>query len=318
MMAHSPFEGIEAPVICIMGPTACGKTALAFELYDRADIDIISVDSALVYRDMNIGTAKPTQDELRAYPHALVDIIDPTGAYSAAAFARDARTLIMQSHAKGRTPVLVGGTMLYFKALFGGLNDIPASQPDIREQLNQQVKQQGIAALYAQLQINDPKLASQLNPTDTQRILRGLEVFEITGKPMSSFHLPKHVSLPKQWIVTALMPERGWLHERIALRLSMMWKEDFVDEVQFVLKKYQIDDEMPAMRAVGYRQVCQYLKIIRPSDGDRQIMEDKALFATRQLAKRQYTWLRKFNKNYDLRVFDTNSQAKQHLINSLV
>lgn len=317
------FDDIAQPLVCIMGPTASGKTALAFELADHVraqgrDVDIISVDSALVYRDMNIGTAKPTSQELAAYPHALVDIIDPTQSYSAAEFTSDARELIMKSQSAGRLPVLVGGTMLYYQALFGGLNRIPASVPEVRAALTERLKHDGIASLYKVLQKIDPVVASKLQAADTQRVLRALEVYEVSGKPMSSFQQAQDevITLPSCWKVVGLIPERSWLHERIALRLNLMWQDGFLEEVLNVLQTYELHADLPSMRAVGYRQVWDYLHFTEMSEGDKLDMQNKALFATRQLAKRQYTWLRKLQKKYQMEMFVEHSQAKKHLLKS--
>lgn len=315
------FDDIAEPVVCIMGPTASGKTDLAFALADHVrslgkDVDIISVDSVLVYRDMNIGTAKPTTDELEQYPHALVDIIDPTDSYSAADFVTDARQLVMESHAAGRLPILVGGTMLYFQAFFGGLNDMPAADPEVRALLTQQAVELGIQVLHARLHEVDPITAARLQPMDSQRIIRALEVYQTSGKPLSSYHQTAELTLPASWQVLAMMPDRAWLHERIAQRLDIMWQSGFVDEVRYLMDKYPLHADLPAIRAVGYRQVWQYLKHTRLSDDDRQVMQDKALFATRQLAKRQYTWLRKLHRKYDIKIVETNSQAREHLLKS--
>lgn len=311
------FADIADPVIAIMGPTACGKTDLACHLYDQNQgYDIISVDSALIYQDMNIGTAKPTSQELQQYPHALVDIIAPNESYSVASFLTDARALIKQSHLAGNIPILVGGTMMYYKALLSNMDNLPPSDASIRLKLQQQLREDGIASLHARLADIDAMSAQQLKTNDTQRILRALEVYEISGQPISSFHTQKNqtVIVPDTWRLISIMPDRAWLHERIQKRLDIMWQAGFIDEVIALQKKYTLTEDMPAMRAVGYRQVYQYLKIKNPSKGDRQLMKDKALYATRQLAKRQYTWLRKFSDLYNTEVYFNNSLAKKNLI----
>lgn len=315
--SHSSlFADIAKPLIAIMGPTASGKTQLACHLYDEnpAGYDIISVDSALVYQDMNIGTAKPTAAELAKYPHALIDILPPTQTYSAADFTKDATALIKQCHAAGKTPILVGGTMLYFKALFGGVDTMPASQPAVRQKLTAQLHDVGIEALHARLQSIDPKTAQKLHKTDTQRILRALEVYDISGQPISAFHRNVQPTLPPSWQLISIQPERKELHKRIEKRLETMWEAGFLAEVQLLLAKYQLNDTMPAMRAVGYRQAFDFLLHTKQTKKDRQIMQDKALFATRQLAKRQYTWLRKFESLYLLKTFSSHSIAIKNLI----
>jgi tRNA dimethylallyltransferase len=282
--------------LCIAGPTASGKTAAAMAIAQRHAVEIISVDSALVYRGMDIGTAKPTQDELAAVPHHLVDIRDPLQAYSAAEFVADAERLIREISARGKLPLLVGGTMLYFKALFDGLDDMPKADPAVRAALADEAAAQGWPALHAELARVDPATAARLAPNDSQRISRALEVFRVSGRPLSFFHAqgaakkaaagegdtaaPALISLEPQ--------DRAWLHERIALRFDAMLAAGFIDEVKALRARGDLNPDLPSMRCVGYRQAWEVL------DGDYPMAElrDKGIFATRQLAKRQITWLR--------------------------
>lgn len=316
------------PVICIMGPTACGKTQLAFDLVDagKANYQIISVDSALIYQDMNIGTAKPTPNELAQYPHALVDIITPEQSYSAADFVADTKKLITTAHAQGRIPLLVGGTMLYFSALIHGLSNLPTSNEQIRKQVQKFIAEQGIQAAHATLAQVDKPTAARLSANDTQRVSRALEVFYQTGKPISVWQDQPQQQLADNWQVVSLMPDRQWLHERIAKRLDIMWQQGLVDEVIGLRKKYQLNENLSSMRCVGYRQVWQYLDKLKQQTDERpteihlitrQEMYDKALYATRQLAKRQYTWLRKLqklNSHHRFNTFATIKEAKKNVL----
>ena len=299
-------------VICLLAPTASGKTALAYELYDTRRFELISIDSALIYRDMNIGTAKPTSDELARYPHYMVDIVDPHDTFSVAQFVEQVAELIETIHARGKIPLLVGGTMMYFNAMFTGLSPVPATHPDIRTEVEVWRNQVGLEALYEHLQVIDPPLGASLKPNDTQRITRAIEVYRQTGKPLSDWQaLPMHAiadNPSQKWLGLAIMPERAWLHERIAKRLEMMWDEGFVDEVMHILESYPVKPDDPAMRCVGYRQVVKYLRLLEQCDLtesekiDAQIeMQNKALYATRQLAKRQYTWLRNLTATHGIR-----------------
>lgn len=278
------------PVICLMGPTASGKTALALDLVATGlPLEIISVDSALVYRDMNIGTAKPSQAELTRVPHHLIDIRDPTQHYSVGDFIADTTKLIPAIHARAKVPLLVGGTMLYFKALQQGMAILPKQNADIRAEIEHEAQQQGWPALHAKLMQIDPIVGQKINPADSQRIQRALEVYRLTGKPLSEFHADSPGTLPACCKTFAIFPEdRSLLHQRIALRTQAMLQTGFIDEVIFLRTKYDLTPDLPAMRAVGYRQVCQYL--------DGYILKDKLhdhiLFATRQYAKRQLTWLK--------------------------
>ncbi len=278
------------PVLFLMGPTASGKTDLALNLYDHTDVEIISVDSALIYREMDIGTAKPDRETLEKYPHALVDILDPTEVYSASDFAEDARQLIDQAHRKGKFPVLVGGTILYFKALAEGLAKLPEANAEIRAEIEAQAEQEGWPAVHARLAKLDPASGERLGPNDQQRIQRALEVFLMTGRSIDS-HWQEQQTLELPWnvIPIALMPEdRVQLHQRIELRFNQMLEQGFEAEVVRLRERGDLNLNLPSMRCVGYRQMWQYL------DGelDWQEMHHKGVVATRQLAKRQMTWLR--------------------------
>ena len=279
--------------LCLAGPTAAGKTAAALAIAARWPAEIISVDSALVYRGMDIGTAKPSAAERAAVPHHLIDIRDPQQAYSAAEFVRDAEALIDAIRGRGRLPLLVGGTMLYFKALFDGLDDMPAADPAVRAALEAEAAARGWPALHAELAQVDPITAARLAPADSQRIQRALEVWRVSGRPMSAFHTPKTRAdhhLPTMGIALfSLEPQdRAWLHERIARRFDAMLAAGFLDEVLALRARGDLHAELPAMRCVGYRQAWEAL------DGTLPLAElrDRGIFATRQLAKRQLTWLR--------------------------
>lgn len=280
------------PVVCLLGPTASGKTAAALALAERVPIEIISLDSALVYRDMDIGTAKPSPQERAHVPHHLIDIIDPAERYSAAQFRADALRLIGDIHARGRQPLIVGGTMLYYKALTQGLNDLPAADPAVRAELDANAMRDGWPALHARLAQVDPDTAARLAPNDSQRIQRALEVFMLTGRPMSALLAspPRaHDAARYRFAPVALEPsDRAALHARIARRFDAMLEAGFIDEVERLRRRGDLHPGLPSMRCVGYRQVWEYL------DGqtDRATMRDKGVFATRQLCKRQLTWLR--------------------------
>ncbi|WP_345812950.1 tRNA (adenosine(37)-N6)-dimethylallyltransferase MiaA [Paraburkholderia sp. PREW-6R] len=280
-------------VPCLLGPTASGKTAAALALAARRPVEIISVDSALVYREMDIGTAKPTAAERAVAPHHLIDIVDPTAAYSAAEFRADALRLIGEISARGRLPLLVGGTMLYYKALTQGLSELPGADADVRAALDADAARDGWPALHGRLAAVDPVTAARLAPNDSQRIQRALEVFMLSGQPMSALlAAPARVdSAAARWqfVPIALEPsERSVLHARIEKRFDAMLDSGFVDEVVKLRERGDLMPEMPSMRCVGYRQVWEYL------DGavDYSTMRDKGVFATRQLCKRQLTWLR--------------------------
>jgi len=286
--------------LALVGPTASGKTAAALALADRwhahGGLEIISVDSALVFRGMDIGTAKPTQAELAAVPHHLIDIRDPLSAYSAAEFVRDAEQLMRQIRARGRMPLLVGGTMLYVKALLEGLSDMPPASTEVREGLQQSLLQEGLEALYARLKTIDPITAARLAPADTQRILRALEVWQLTQKPISSFQTRDAQAPPRNDIaLISLEPvQRAWLHTRIEQRFDQMLEQGLVQEVQTLRARGDLHADLPAMRCVGYRQVWEALD----SPAPQAEMRDKGIFATRQLAKRQITWLRSMRQRH--------------------
>jgi len=286
------------PAIFLMGPTASGKTGVAVELVQRLPLEIISVDSALVYRHMNIGTAKPDADTLRVAPHHLIDIIEPTQAYSAAHFRADALKLMAEITARGKVPFLVGGTMLYFKALREGLSDLPQADAELRAEMEARAKVEGWPALHAELAKVDPETAARLKPNDSQRIQRALEIFHLTGQPMSVLLHPSPASgrgaggegaFPYRVLPIALMPsDRAVLHQRIADRFDLMLKQGLIEEVEWLRTHYPLAAGMPSMRCVGYRQVWEYLEGELP----RAELRDRGIFATRQLAKRQMTWLR--------------------------
>ena len=278
------------PAIFLMGPTASGKTATAVELMQHLPVEIISVDSALVYRDMDIGTAKPDAAMLVVAPHHLINLIDPTGVYSAARFRADALALMADITARERVPLLVGGTMLYFKALREGLSDLPQADSALRAEIEADAAQRGWPALHAQLAQLDPETAARLQPTDAQRIQRALEVVRLSGQPMSAlWRAGREAALPYQVHAFALTPsDRAVLHAHIATRFDAMLAHGLVEEVRALREKYPLDAEMPSMRCVGYRQVWSYLE----GEYDWDEMRDRGIYATRQLAKRQLTWLR--------------------------
>ena len=288
----SPNRPIDA--IALVGPTASGKTAAAMALAQRLQAqggaEIISIDSALVYRGMDIGTAKPSRQELADVPHHLIDTLDPLQSYSAAEFAKDASRLIRDIRSRGKTPLLVGGTMLYLKALLEGLNNIPSANLEIRAQIQQEADQIGWSALHAKLTQVDPQTAARLAPGDSQRIGRALEVWTATGQTLSSFHQSAKTHAPDWHIpVISLEPQdRAWLHQRIALRFEQMMAAGFIDEVKALRARGDLHPDLPSMRCVGYRQAWEGL-----TAGWRAAeIQERGIFATRQLAKRQITWLR--------------------------
>lgn len=285
-------------IVCLMGPTASGKTDLAVTLVERLPFEIISVDSAMVYRDMDIGTAKPDAATLRLAPHRLIDFLDPAEPYSAARFVKDALREIEDIHAQGRIPLLVGGTMLYFRSLLQGLAQLPAADASLRAELLAEARQKGWPAMHAQLAAVDAESAGRIHPNDPQRIQRALEVYRLTGTPLSAWHARVVQGLPYRATLFGLVPgDRAVLHARIAQRFDLMLEQGLLSEVTQLYARGDLDADMPAIRAVGYRQVWQYLA----GEIDFNRMRDKAIAATRQLAKRQLTWLRSMP---DLKSFD--------------
>ncbi len=280
------------PVICVMGATATGKTDIAIDLRSRFPVDIISVDSALVYRGMDIGTAKPAPEVLAEHPHQLVDILDPEQSYSAGEFVADARRLIDASHAAGRIPLLAGGTMMYFRALTSGIADLPVADPAIRARIDAEADEEGWPSLHARLAEVDPASASRINENDSQRIQRALEVHEQSGVPLSEWQ-SRDTENPAgeglRFIKLGLVIEpRQLLHQRIAQRLNVMINSGLEEEVKTLMTRPMLTREHSSMRSVGYRQFWEYLEGLT----DVETASDKALFATRQLAKRQITWMR--------------------------
>lgn len=280
------------PVICLMGPTASGKTALAMELYDALPCEIISVDSALVYRGMDIGTAKPTAAEQAQYPHRLIDIRDPAETYSAAEFCSDALAEIAEIRSRGRIPLLVGGTMMYFKSLVEGISKLPEANSDVRQQIEAEAKAHGWDAMHQELASFDPESAERIHPNDPQRLTRAIEVYRISGNTLSQLIAVKGEALSGDVLQLAITPiERKTLHERIALRFEQMIAQGFEQEVKALKARGDLHPDLPSIRCVGYRQMWQYLD----GECDLDEMIFRGICATRQLAKRQLTWLRSWS-----------------------
>ncbi|MEN9656735.1 MAG: hypothetical protein RL571_200 [Pseudomonadota bacterium] len=280
-----------SPAIFLMGPTASGKTASAIHLLESGlPVELISVDSALVFKNMDIGSAKPSSDELARAPHHLIDIISPEESYSAAQFRRDALALMADITARGKVPVLVGGTMLYYNTLQHGIHELPQADAALRMQIHEEAALIGWPAMHAKLAAIDPITAERLKPTDAQRIERALEVCQLTGRKMSDLLAePASGALPYRLLKMALLPQdRKWLHERIALRFEQMLELGLLDEVSRLRAKYALSLELPSMRCVGYRQAWEYQDHLV----DYPTMREKGIAATRQLAKRQLTWMR--------------------------
>ena len=276
--------------VFLLGPTASGKSAVALALAQRFPAEIVSVDSAQVYRGLDIGTAKPDARERAAVPHHLIDVVEPTDAYSAGRFRDDALRLVAQVHARGRLPILAGGTMLYFSALTRGLADLPRADRALRARIEARAAAEGWPALHAELARVDPAIAARIEPADSQRIQRALEVHAITGEPLSALQARRETArLPFEPLRIALVPsDRAVLHERIARRFHAMLEAGLVGEVAALRERYPLHEALPAMRAVGYRQVWQSLAGEAPMD----TLAARGIAATRQLAKRQLTWLR--------------------------
>lgn len=291
--------------IFLMGPTASGKTNAALALLQKYPVEIISVDSALVYQGMDIGTAKPDVATLKVAPHHLINLIPPTEAYSAANFRQDALALMADITARGKVPLLVGGTMLYFKALEHGLSGLPEANEMVRAKLDQEAERIGWPAMHQKLAEIDSASAMRLMPNDMQRIQRALEVYEITGETMTALHAKQSSqTLPYDVLKVALIPsDRKVLHERIALRFEQMLADGFIDEVKNIMTKYpSLTAESTSMRCVGYRQVLMYLA----GEYGLEALRDRGVFATRQLAKRQLTWLRGMNGVIEVDCLDIN------------
>lgn len=297
-----------------MGPTAVGKTALAMQLSKHLPVDIISVDSAMIYRGMDIGTGKPSPSELVEFPHQLIDICDPAESYSAAQFCIDANNAMQNSWQQGRIPLLVGGTMLYFKALQFGLAEMPNSDANLRAQLNAELHSLGLPALHARLAVLDPSAAQRLNINDTQRILRALEVNILTGKTLSEhYETQTKFNLDYELYNFAILPtSRANLHEQIAKRFDKMLDDGFISEVEVLYNRGDLHPDLPSMRAVGYRQAWSYLA----QQIDFISMREQAIAATRQLAKRQHTWLRSWPKV--ITIENSNVSALDTLIRSVL
>ncbi len=291
--------------ICLMGATAVGKTDLAMKLAERLPCDLISVDSALIYRGMDIGTAKPSAEELAKAPHKLIDIRDPAQSYSAAEFRADALTEITNSHLQGRIPLLVGGTMLYYKALLEGLAGLPKADEQVRARLMHEAEQQGWESLHQRLAQVDPVSAQRIHPNDPQRLQRALEVYELTGKTLTELwqEQQRQTELPFEVLQLSVnMADRQQLHQRIALRFRLMLEAGFEEEVRQLYRRSDLSLELPSIRCVGYRQMWEYF------DGnyDYEGMVERGIIATRQLAKRQMTWLRSWKGAHQLAAGSSN------------
>lgn len=298
-------------VIALMGATATGKTDLAIAISKRFAVEIISVDSALIFRGMDIGTAKPEPELLAAVPHHLIDIVDPATSWSVWDFLEQSRQLVNDIHARGRIPLLAGGTMMYFHAFQNGLNRLPAADPDLRRRLGEEARELGLAALHERLAEIDPQSAERIRATDSQRIQRALEVYQLAGKPLSQLQSQQtrgYDGAIEKIILQA--SDRALLHQRIHDRFRSMLKQGFVDEVESLRQRGDLNLSLPSMRCVGYRQVWRYLD----GEASREQMIESAIAATRQLAKRQLTWLRKQN---DGRVYDCLNYRKDAIFRHL-
>ncbi|SFO27250.1 tRNA dimethylallyltransferase [Nitrosospira briensis] len=304
------------PAIFLMGPTASGKSSIALEISRHFPVEIVSVDSAQVYRQMNIGTAKPDAETMARVPHHLINLIDPQEHYSAAQFLRDALSIMSEVTERGNIPLLTGGTMLYFKTLLDGLSTLPSASSSLRGAIEAKAEERGWPALHNELSQLDPASAARIKPTDSQRIQRALEVCYLAGRPMSEIlKEPRYVSFPYRAIKIALIPsDRGILHQRIAQRFEQMLKRGLIDEVRAIRDKFCLNDQSPSMRCVGYRQVWMYLE----NQIDSGKMREMALAATRQLAKRQLTWLRSMKGMQEFDCLDENlpEQVLKYLLDA--
>ena len=279
-----------ARAYALLGPTASGKSALAVKLAEKVPVEIVSLDSALVYRGMDIGTAKPGAELRAQVPHHLIDIIDPDQSYSAGRWREDAVRIVGEVLGRKRIPLLVGGTMLYYRALIAGLDALPQADARVRAEIDTMAAERGWPAVHAELRKVDPEAAQRIAPNDPQRIQRALEVWKLTGKPLSSLQGVTRPELPFELRGIALLPERAVLHQRIEKRFDAMLRMGLLDELKSLRKKHRLDASMPSMRAVGYRQAWEFLE----GEIDQATMRARAVTATRQLAKRQLTWLRSF------------------------
>ncbi len=306
-----------APAILLMGPTASGKTSLAVRLATRFPVEIVSVDSAQIYRYLDIGTAKPDRRTLQATPHHLLDICDPTERYSAAQFCEDANQVLAEIQDRGKIPLLAGGTMLYFKALQEGLSRLPPADPNTRLVIDAMARESGWPVLHAELARVDPATAARLQPADAQRIQRALEVYYLTGQPMSALIARGRTSGPPYRLIPiALEPsDRTVLHKRIEQRFEVMLELGLIEEVRRLREGFDLNPSLPSMRAVGYRQVWQYLE----GEFGLTALREKAIAATRQLAKRQLTWLRSWEgtARFDCLAEDLAEQVEAHVASQL-
>ena len=307
MSVESITESNQPPVICLMGPTAAGKTALAMALQEALPCDIVSVDSALIYRDMNIGTAKPSKAELAQYPHRLIDLRDASESYSAADFCRDALAEIAEIRSNNRIPLLVGGTMMYFKSLIEGISPLPTANAEIRQEIEREALAKGWQAMHDQLAEIDPVSALRIHPNDPQRLTRALEVYRLTSNTLTQLTQIKGAKLSGNVLQLAITPqERSTLHERIALRYQQMIAMGFEQEVIKLKSRGDLHQDLPAIRCVGYRQMWQYLD----GEFDHDEMIFRGVCATRQLAKRQLTWLRNWPDLHWLTTDDNTNLAQ--------
>jgi tRNA dimethylallyltransferase len=291
-------------VVCIMGPTASGKTSLAIEAAKQLNGEVVSVDSALIYKSMDIGTAKPSMQERDGIPHHLIDIICPDTSYSVGDFLKDAQNSIDDILSRDKLPILAGGTMMYFNALIKGINELPVSEVAVREKVQEQIVQKGLSVVHQQLQEIDPTSAKRIHKNDSQRITRALEVFFTSGKTLTEWQNAEKSVLPYDFQQFSIMPaDREQLHKNIVLRFDQMLAQGLVNEVRHLISKYTLHEDMPALRSVGYRQVWQHLQ----GQLDEVQMRERGIIATRQLAKRQVTWLRAWDDLTELETSANNN-----------